>query len=72
MALTESEKTELKNDILNAIKAESQSVDELVEVSSLDNIKSLPALRGSELVSAISYSSFFIVVSHCNNGMKAR
>ena len=52
MALTESEKTELKNDILNAIKAESQSVDELVEVSSLDNIKSLPALRGSELVSA--------------------
>ena len=36
MALTESEKTELKNDILNAIKAESQSVDELVEVSSLD------------------------------------
>lgn len=52
MALTESEKTELKNDILNAIKAESQSVDELVGVSSLDNIKSLPALRGSELVSA--------------------
>ena len=26
MALTESEKTELKNDILNAIKAESQGV----------------------------------------------
>ena len=41
-----------KQEILNAIKAESQSVDELVEVSSLDNIKSLPALRGSELVSA--------------------
>lgn len=31
-----------KQEILNAIKAESQSVDELVEVSSLDNIKSLP------------------------------
>ena len=30
-----------KQEILNAIKAESQSVDELVEVSSLDNIKSL-------------------------------
>lgn len=28
-----------KQEILNAIKAESQSVDELVEVSSLDNIK---------------------------------
>lgn len=52
MALTDAEKTELKNDILNAIKAESQGVDELTEVTSLDNIKSLPALRGTELVSA--------------------
>ena len=52
MALTDAEKTELKNDILNAIKAESQGVNELTEVTSLDNIKSLPALRGSELVSA--------------------
>lgn len=52
MALTDAEKTELKNDILNAIKAESQGVDELEEVTSLDNIKSLPALRGTELVSA--------------------
>lgn len=41
MALTDAEKTELKNDILNAIKAESQGVDELAEVTSLDNIKSL-------------------------------
>ena len=52
MALTDAEKTELKNDILNAIKAESRSVDELLEVASLDNIKSLPALRGTDLVSA--------------------
>ena len=52
MALTDAEKTELKNDILNAIKAESQGVDELAEVTSLDNIKSLPALRGTELVTA--------------------
>ena len=52
MALTDAEKTELKNDILNAIKAESQGVDELTEVTSLDNIKSLPALRGTELVTA--------------------
>ena len=43
MALTESEKNELKKDILNSIKSESQSVDELAEVTSLDNIKSLPA-----------------------------
>ena len=50
MALTESEKTELKNDILNAIKAESQSVDELVEVSSLDNIKSLYYLAHIQII----------------------
>jgi len=52
MALTDAEKNELKKDILNAIKAESQGVDELAEVASLDNIKSLPALRGNEVVSA--------------------
>lgn len=52
MPLTESEKTELKKDILNSIKSESQSVDELPEVTSLDNIKSLPALRGTDVVSA--------------------
>lgn len=52
MALTEAEKTELKKDILNAIKAESQGVDELAEVTSLDNIKSLPAMRGQEVVLA--------------------
>ena len=52
MALTEAEKTELKKDILNAIKAESRGVDELAEVTSLDNIKSLPAMRGQEVVLA--------------------
>ena len=48
MALTQAEKTEL----LNAIKAESQSVDELTQVTSLDGIVSLPAIRGTEVVSA--------------------
>ncbi len=48
MALTQAEKTEL----LNAIKAESQSVDELAQVTSLDGIVSLPAIRGTEVVSA--------------------
>lgn len=50
MALTEAEKTELKKDILNAIKAESQSVDELETVSTLDNVNSLPAMKGTEVV----------------------
>lgn len=48
MALTNEEKQEL----LNAMKAESQGVDELEQVDSLDGIVSLPALRGEEVVSA--------------------
>lgn len=48
MALTQAE----KNELLNAIKAESQSVDELTQVTSLDGIVSLPAIRGTEVVSA--------------------
>ncbi len=46
MALTQAE----KNEMLNAIKAESQSVDELVSVTSLDGVNSLPAIRGTEVV----------------------
>ena len=41
-----------KQEILNAIKAESQGVDELEVVSSLDGINSLPAVRGESVVSA--------------------
>ena len=48
MALTNEEKQEL----LNAMQAESQGVDELEQVDSLDGIVSLPALRGEEVVSA--------------------
>lgn len=40
-----------KQELLNAIKAESQSVDELEEATSLDNVKSLPAMRGEDVVS---------------------
>jgi hypothetical protein len=36
--------------ILNAIKTESQSVDELPTVNSLSGINSLPALRGQTVV----------------------
>ena len=52
MAITDQEKQEIKNDVLDAIKSESQSVDELPVVESLDGITSLPAMRGEELVSA--------------------
>ena len=52
--LTDSEKIELKNDIkkevINELKASSTSEQELEEVQSLDNIDSLPAARGNEMV----------------------
>lgn len=48
MALTQAD----KNEIINALKAESQGVDELPVVNSLDGIVSLPAIRGTEVVSA--------------------
>ena len=50
MALTQAEKNELKKELLNAIKAESQSVDELATVASLDGVNFLPAIRGTEVV----------------------
>ena len=48
MALT----TEEKQELINAMKSESQGVDELEQVTSLDGITSLPAVRGEEVVSA--------------------
>ncbi len=50
MALTQAEKNELKKELLNAIKAESQSVDELATVASLDGVNFLPVIRGTEVV----------------------
>ena len=50
--MTDQEKQELKQDILTAIKSESQSVTELEEVTTLDGVKTLPAMRGTELVVA--------------------
>ena len=46
MALSEQDKQEL----LNAIKAESQSCDELETVAVLDGVVSLPAMKGTKLV----------------------
>ena len=43
---------EEKQEIINAMKAESQGVDELEQVATLDGITSLPAMRGEEVVSA--------------------
>ena len=52
--MTDPEKQELKNDIkkdvLSELKAGSTSVQELEEVQNLDNINSLPAARGSNMV----------------------
>ena len=47
MALTQAD----KNEMLNAIKAESLGVDELTQATSLDGVVSLPAIRGTEVVS---------------------
>ena len=52
MALTEEEKKELVQDVVNQIKTASQSVDELEAVSTLDGVVSLPAMRGKTVVSA--------------------
>lgn len=49
--MTDTEKDELKQEILSAIKADSQSVDELESVTTLTNVNSLPAMKGIELVS---------------------
>ena len=50
--MTEQEKQELKQEIITQIKSESQDVTELEEVSSLTGINSLPAMRGTEMVTA--------------------
>ena len=52
MALTEEEKNELVQDVVNQIKTDSQSVDKLETVSTLDGVVSLPAMRGETVVSA--------------------
>ena len=42
--MTEEEKKELVQDVVNQIKTASQSVDELEAVSTLDGVVSLPAM----------------------------
>ena len=50
--MTDQEKQELKQEIITQIKSESQDVTELEQVSSLDGINTLPAMRGTTLVTA--------------------
>lgn len=52
MALTEEEKKELVQNVVNQIKTESQSVDELETVDTLEGVVSLPAMRGEKVVGA--------------------
>lgn len=52
MALTEEEKKELVQNVVNQIKTESQSVDELETVDTLEGGVSLPAMRGEKVVGA--------------------
>ena len=50
--MTDEEKKSVVQDVLNQIKTDSQSVDELEQVTSLDNLTSLPAMQGEKLVTA--------------------
>lgn len=50
--MTDEEKKTVVQEVLNQIKTDSQSVDELEAVSTLDGVVSLPAMRGETVVSA--------------------
>lgn len=52
MALTDDEKKEIKQQVLDEIKTESSDITELETASSLDGINSLPAVQGEKLVLA--------------------
>ena len=52
MAITPAEKTAIVNEVVNKMKADSQSVTELEVVSSLTGVNTLPAMQGTKLVSA--------------------
>lgn len=52
MALTEEEKKELVKNVVNQLKTDSQSVDELETVDTLEGVVSLPAMKGEKVVGA--------------------
>ena len=48
--MTDEEKKIVVQEVLNQIKTDSQSVDELETITSLDNVNSLPAMQGEKVV----------------------
>lgn len=52
MALTNDERAQVVQEVLAQIKASSQGVNELQEVANLDGVKSLPAMKGTQVVVA--------------------
>ncbi len=50
MALTDTERKEIVQEVLTEVKSASQSVDTLTEVTSLDGISSLPVMKGTSVV----------------------
>lgn len=50
--MTTEERNQIVQEVLTQIKAASQGVNELEEVTTLDGVKSLPAMKGDKVVSA--------------------
>lgn len=50
--MTTEERNQIVQEVLTKIKASSQGVNELEEVTTLDGVKSLPAMKGDKVVSA--------------------
>jgi len=48
--MTDEEKKTVVQEVLNQIKTDSQSVDELETATSLDSVNSLPAMQGEKVV----------------------
>lgn len=50
--MTDQERKQIVQEVLTQIKASSQGVNELEEVTTLDGVKSLPAMKGDKVVAA--------------------
>ena len=50
--MTDQERKQIVQEVLTQIKASSQGVIALEEVTTLDGVKSLPAMKGNVVVSA--------------------
>lgn len=50
--MTDAERKQIVQEVLTQIKASSQGVNELEEVSTLDGVKTLPAMKGDKVVAA--------------------